>query len=672
MNNQLNRRNFIGMIGTAAGAACISPRFAFAELPVSSRKSKVDMVGNGFGQNSQLHRHPSMVTDAEHKRFFAYRSFWPEFEAMKNFGQAGIDTYAFMPSNAYNSMGEPYCKYPPIWCWDETYDWEVLDRQFDDIISVNPRARFICMVDINSPRWLAMRINRRLGIGGDSYHSVSTASCTKEWRDLTEKYFVAYLKHVEAKYGDRINAYMIAGGGTSEWYESSHGLSNVEKETAFKAWRQAHGKPPVNIPSQAELNMMDFEGRLRDPQKREVVMDYAWFTCAAAGGLLADFAKIARDIVGKDKEIGSFSGWSWSPWGALFDAESKYSIEHIDFFGAPPPYDNTREVGGGGGFQTLHGSPVRWGKGWFVEIDHRTHTYNSQLTKYVRIRDYFNAQNQAETDAILKREFSSATIHHASLFCFDMWGGVFSTPETMEIVKKAHEIWQKYKTDISPLACEIALIADPRDSPYINSSNFADVRKRLTSFLGAPFEFFSFGDIGAIDLSKFKMVIFQHSYEITPEREAILKEHVFKNGRTVLLNGAFGISDGKTLDTSRVKKYTGFDYGTKGLSNEKEMDGWTCVYVSSLDDVTPEFLRATAEKAGVHMYLDELLPAIANEKLLCVTTKEGGKKTVHLPRKCAKIVELYTGQVVAKNTDKFGYNFKSPDTALFELHPHLK
>lgn len=47
-------------------------------------------------------------------KFFAYRSFWPETEAMKQFADIGVNLYAVMPSNSFNSLGEPYCKFPPL------------------------------------------------------------------------------------------------------------------------------------------------------------------------------------------------------------------------------------------------------------------------------------------------------------------------------------------------------------------------------------------------------------------------------------------------------------------------------------------------------------------------------------------------------------------------------
>ena len=41
------------------------------------------------------------------KRYFAYRSFWPELETMKKFREAGVNTICFFAANTVNSLGEP-------------------------------------------------------------------------------------------------------------------------------------------------------------------------------------------------------------------------------------------------------------------------------------------------------------------------------------------------------------------------------------------------------------------------------------------------------------------------------------------------------------------------------------------------------------------------------------
>ena len=46
--------------------------------------------------------------------------------------------------------------------------------------------------------------------------------------------------------------------------------------------------------------------------------------------------------------------------------------------------------------------------------------------------------------------------------------------------------------------------------------------------------------------------------------------------------------------------------------------------------------------------------------------KDGGKKTVHLPRKCAKVVDLLMDRVVATDCTDFEDDFASPDTKIYE------
>ncbi len=56
------------------------------------------------------------------RHYFAYRSFLPEFEAMKRFAAAGIRTICFFPGNTANSLGQPYAQYPSIWNWFSSFN----------------------------------------------------------------------------------------------------------------------------------------------------------------------------------------------------------------------------------------------------------------------------------------------------------------------------------------------------------------------------------------------------------------------------------------------------------------------------------------------------------------------------------------------------------------------
>ena len=118
------------------------------------------------------------------KPFFAYRSFWKEFDAMKRFAQIGVRQFVVFGGNSTNSLGEPYCQYDSIWKWHDTYDFAPFDEQMNDVLRICPDAEILCMIDLNSPLWLA----RQLHV--DSYAELSLAECNE---------LMANLRHLSQK-----------------------------------------------------------------------------------------------------------------------------------------------------------------------------------------------------------------------------------------------------------------------------------------------------------------------------------------------------------------------------------------------------------------------------------------------------------------------------------------
>lgn len=64
MENKINRRQFIHLMGATSAAACLSPRFAFAGQPVSDRKVRVGIVGGRFGLGFFFNEHPNCIVEA--------------------------------------------------------------------------------------------------------------------------------------------------------------------------------------------------------------------------------------------------------------------------------------------------------------------------------------------------------------------------------------------------------------------------------------------------------------------------------------------------------------------------------------------------------------------------------------------------------------------------------
>lgn len=607
---------------------------------------------------------------------FAYRSFWPEFEAMGQFKEAGVNTVCIFAANTQNSLGQPYCKYPPVWRWFGKYDFASLDKQYDDVLEVNPEAEFICMIDLNSPIWLQHQLALQGLPDSDSFTMLSCACANASWRKHTAEYLEAVVRHMEERYGDRVKAYLLACGQTDEWMDYSRGMAGRGKAQAWRSWLKARGRQEVPVPALARLDDASFEDLIRDPATERDVVDYAQFTGDVVVDTVLEFSRQTRAMIPKQRQIGMFFGYilqltrSRLVWAGHLEYERLYGSPDIDFFISPGTYAD-RPMGGGSGFMVPNATRLLNGKGFLHEMDHRTPTYNVNLDEFVSIGWMTPWKDQAETDAGLKREFALAIINQASLWCFDMWGGVFRTPETMRLVKQSKALWDRFAAMPLKTRAEVALVVDPQSARYLNDENPAVARiyqgtRNALNRLGAPFEVFSFNDLSRADLAQYRLFVFPGLFEVTPEKMDVLRKHVLKNERTGVFAYAPGICDGKSLDPARVKALTGTAFKAPGVSTVQR-DGWRAVYAGAYDDLTPQTLRQAAQEAGVTIYCQDAVPVYANERLVAIHMAQGGEKTITLPVDCREVRELYTDRVVPVAGRKFPYTFRTPDTALFEL-----
>ena len=619
----------------------------------------------------------------------AYRSFNAELATTAQMGTWGINTVCVFPSNIINSLGNPYSEYPPFWLGFQKYDFSTVDRQISDLIKANPKARFICMVDLNTPWWLA----RKMGV--DSYRNISNACANERWKRETTDCLKTFLRHVEEKYSDRIISYILSGGASSEWFESSTALVTREKALLWKK-SVAPKNPAVSkeMPSPFSLEEAAFENFLYDPASELDKIVYGQWHCQLIVSTMLDFAKTARKIIPPERELGFFFGYYFvqsgktAPMGHL-DYERLFADPAIDFIVSPATY-NERFMGGGSGTQLVPGTIARYGKRYLHEIDHNTNTspppvdlfakwpseaFKAGWAKLEKGPAYLSNRwsTQEATTAGLKREASFVLVNHLSAWLFDMWGGYFQTDESQKMVQKIASLFDKYSQDTAKSAAEILLVADPQSSYYVNERHpnaalsGVGIRDSL-NHVGTPYDIYSFNDLDVIDLNRYKVVILPRAFYLGASRKKTLETKLFKNNKTIVWMYAPGILDGKSLDTNRVKEICGFSFGTRGY-NVAEKKDWTSVYIHEYKNVTSDVLKRIAKHSGVFFYMEEGVPVYANERLVSIHVREGGKKTVHLPRTCSKVVELFTGVTVAEKTDHFQYDFKSPDTALFELIP---
>ena len=611
--------------------------------------------------------------------YFAYRSFWPEPEAHRRFNDIGVDTVCFFAANTVNSLGEPYCKYPPSWVFKQyspegQYDFEPVDAQMADLMRDSPDAKFICMVDLNTPQWLSAFI-----LACDSFSQLGRLCSDPEWRRVTADYMRNFLEHMEKHYPDKIAAYVLAGGNTSEWYDYSKLAESPSRSAAWARELEAKGLPAKDVPGLRAREHVSFDGLLRDPRVDGEALDYIRFCAGQITDTIKFFLRKARESIRPGIELGVFHGYPLCLGGERVilgnnDCRELLRCPELDFVITPNCGAVFSAMGKGGGDLGPTESVQLHGKRYLRECDQKTHTYNNKLSKHVS-GDWGLWKTEAETLAGLKRELAYTLIKRCSCWWFDMWGGFYDPPPVMELLAQGRKLFQEHiNTPVEPVA-ETVLVVDPDSIHYLNQHDYARTQwfymgvKAALDLLGAPYECYHFDDIPDIpDKGRVKLWLLPGLFEVTPEKQRVLDQHVRRPGRTAVYLYAPGISDGKSLDPARVKRLSGSAFGTPGVS-AVDLDGHRSVYAATGPDLTPAALKAVAREAGVHLYSEREQPVYANSRFLAVHTAAGGVQRIRLPRRSSEVWELFTGRVVARDCQEFEHEFKSPDTALFSHGP---
>lgn len=632
----------------------------------------------------------------QHTLFFAYRSFHTPLNTIEKFANAGYETVCVFPAHTTNSRGTPYSQYPPVWRWYDKLDFHVFDGMIDDITravsvpssaasSADPHSqdtgsenrnqvKFLLMIDLNSPIWLE---HMNCYDCSDTFNNLGKAVHNPHWFNPTMTYLEAFVRYAHEKYGDRIQAYLLACGATDEWYDYSNGTEDHNRLAAWRAWQLSHGRPdPVDVPPMSVRGHVSHDGFLRGPQD-QLALEYWHFCSESIANTILKFADATRAIIGNQAKIGCFYGYilekaarSLVSCGHLA-YEKVLDSPNIDFLIGPGTYED-RQIGGGSGSLLPNGTAAVRGKHLLYECDQRTHTYNSYLTPYINLRLATAWPDERSTIAGLKREASLCLIKRAHAWWFDMWGDYYQGETVMQLLARVQQIWRQFSSQPARDVCEVAMIVDPDSTYLVNEDHpntaqmHIETRKKLNR-LGAPYEIYSFNDIPMIpDFDRYKLVVFPGLFRITPEKRAILEQYVLKNGRHVLWMYAPGIWNEAGMDPANCTQLTGVPYGYPELSVQP-MDGWVSCYLHSYEALTPAVLQQLAAQSGVRMTVQDPLPVYAEGDLLAIHTAEGGERTVYVDSSRTEAEELFTGQRFPVENGQFRYPFAEPDTALFLL-----
>lgn len=662
------------------------------------------------------------------KHYYAYRSFWPELETRKRFRQeVGINVHNVMISNTANSLGFPYTKYPPVWKWNGVYDLDAFDRQFDDVISVVPDARFLCMLDLNTPHWWTRYLGA-FGVRYDSFYELGKISASEIWRKDTSEYMRTVMKHAQEKYGDRIEAYVLGCGGATEWHDRSRSEESIYRLAAYRKWQREHGMEPSDIPGRMRRDSGSYDfctgfrdkdsyyngndptggayeavfpngyGLFRTPEKDQDVIDYLRFCAEFNVDTVGYFMKEARKVIPDQVELGCFFGYCFAPWtmnACHLAYERLLENPDLDFVIAPVIHYS---IGCGSISATVHETISLHGKRMLQEFDQKCWCYNRVMSDCCTLPapavDSDDLVWDKKTDGKdlskkftfgsgngwtspkrvaegVKRDSAMALINGDSVWWFDMWGGFYQHKEVYDALRASREIYERELSVPAAPTAQTLVVFDPENLLLVNDLNeragtFHTYPIQALGAAGLPYETCSFRDLEKIDLGRFRFIVLCHPFFLPEPKMALLREKVLNSGRTVLWVYGCAIDSSGRWDPANVEKTCGIAYGTPGVGR-KDMVGWKSAYVFRTEDtITSEVMRDLAKSAGCHLWTSRACPVYANSRIVCVHAVGREPLTVLLPEKAARATELYTGKTW-ENTDRIEVTPDGVSTWLWKL-----
>ena len=585
-----------------------------------------------------------------------------EWETLEFMREAGINLVCISPMNTVNSVGDPYSDYPLIWKWDEVYDFGVLDRQIEEALAHHPAARFLVTVDLNTPLWLA----RRLSL--DSFYRLTDCILHPQWKPLTDAYLIAFLDHCERKWGDRIEGYIIACGRTLEWIECRNFEPSVRKNIAFRSWCRERNLPqyPVPLIDGTEKRLHE---SVYDPAKEAEFPAWLRFLNELTADLVISFISTARKHIRTSAKIGIFYAHIRNIGiGGQLDCERVLDTAPPDFvIGAA--CNRPADIGCNSGYIGVTEMLRRRNIGFMFECDRITSEANLKMSEFVTLSGgiWEGWKTEADDIAGLKRELGMALVNRLSFWFFNIWGGMYRSAGTRALIRRAAEVWKKYTQLSTGSAAQILLVIDPESNYFLHSwkeiDRYTSLENRISA-AGLPADTATVSDLETMELSQYKVVIFQNLAVMNSRKEALLKNKICKNCRTVILLNTPGIVwDG-------VYAEAGMELLAGSVSPEavavRKLTEWTLVHARNADLLTEERIRELAKAAGV-FFCSEDAAFHCSRELLVVHSKSGGELLVRLPFRAKRGVEIFDDRVAAVETDRFTDRFSSPGTNIYYL-----
>ncbi|MHB9132283.1 MAG: hypothetical protein ACYDBB_14510 [Armatimonadota bacterium] len=679
------------------------------------------------------------------------------------FAQRGIHGFEIPVNIGWNG--------PNDWDWQHiknTRNGEPAEDQFKAIIAADPDARAMVNFLIHAPAaWKeaypdefdldATGKRHDISLGSDLYLNELTEQLPK---------FIEYIEN--GPYAKHVLTYFFSYGNegfNSSCLENSVGDFSPAMHRYFRKWLREHYHgdeaalraawknddvtfETAGVPTLDEQRYTDL-GWFRDPTGGRKVFDYIQSRVDRYVEIHYRVAHAVKEACNYRIPVYCFgaylqvTGWPGTYWFTKGMVDQEYNphalsvqsgwrriIECPDIDGWESPYDYFyRQMGGVCLNQSIEESMKLRGK--IYQVNEDTRTYLAWEAGDV----YGTVETKEETTAVYRRNFGAIASHWGGCNWMEQIRNWLQADDILDQLGEFSRLLQCSldwpETPVDPIGVILDEESIPYEKPLIDLDWDLVYKQRIfgLAHCGVPFRFHLLDDLALDNMPDYKCYMFLNQFYLNEEKEALIREKVFRDGKTALWMIAPGFchqTEGLSLES--MKRLTGFTFKkfdaaweqwvtlsnyshpiTKGLAHDltygsnsrigpafyvsdpeatvlgkrllfqgqhepalaiKELGTHRSMY-SAVPLLPADLLRNIARYAGCHVYTEENDVVMAGRGLITYHTVADGERTVKLPAP-SSVYDLFTGDQLAANASQVQLTFDQPGTkVLTTLPPEL-
>ncbi|MBQ3506628.1 MAG: beta-galactosidase [Clostridia bacterium] len=599
----------------------------------------------------------------------AYMSYLPARANYDEFHKIGYELFSAciymgdMPINEISGV-RPFGEH--IWKSRDVFDFSPLDKTVKQALGESLSGYLLLRINVNVPRWWREENPDELVKFGNG-KTFMQSSFSEKWIQDVQIFFDKLKAHIQsAAYANNVIAWQIAAMNTEEWISPIDNGSepdfSVCAQKAFASWcKRRYGKvealnkawgtallafSDVEIPTMAQRESYN-QDPLVDERKHAQTLDFYRCFNQSYATAIERLSAYVKEIFNGDIFVGTFYGYI----GQLGVNSGHCALskllhsEHIDFFASPFTYTAGRKSADDWFYHSAMQSCKAAGKLWFMEADVRTWktkalcevdpTIVGKDNERMLLPVWFGPQTEEQSIWDLTRVFGKVLTSGNAFWWFDMWGGWYDTPRTLEFMHRAKEIYQSALSKSFRSVAEVAVVLDEEAAYGMNihyGGQACFLQMLALGNTGSPYDLYLKGDCTANDLSAYKCVVYVAPFTLTDfDRETIAT--LDKTGKTVLLTGK------------------PFDIGGN--------------HVHAIDKpLTENELRAYYRTAGVHAYIEKTGLLVANADFVGITAADDSAYELHMPKDCV-LQDAFTGETYETRDNKITLSMQKMQSKLF-------